>query len=201
MMSSGRVRFAALALACVLCLAGCSKDKPKEQAIEQPDEVQVTSITRETEEEVASRSRDVSVISGRDATSVSFEAAQTLLESRGFKDVSLLVEGSTSADDGTKAAKGDSSLEMVGWWLDAHDRVWALHVVSGEVFASRVWMDASATTDMIVAESERVTMYNADLGRLVRVGVDELGREGIQVVSVESLTAETLGGVEVVEGQ
>lgn len=188
-------------IACVSYAAGRGEVVKTEP--ETTEETQViedignTSLTRESDEKVAGRSRDVAVIASRDSVAISVETVRRILDARGFGDVKLLVEGADDAEDGREAADDSSALEMVGWWVDGHDRVWALHFVSEGVFASRLWMDESEPTNMLVCESDRVTMYNADLGRLVRVGTEELESEGVQVVRVERLDAESLGAVEV----
>lgn len=190
----------AVALSLCLTLAGCGQGggQPEDGADGQGGTViETVSLTQESEEEVAGRSRDVTVIASRDAVLTSIDAVRRIADERGFADVHFLVEGASDADDGSAARDGSSAMEIVGWWVDGHDRVWALHFVSGGLFASRVWLDETDESNMVVCESDRVTMYNADFKRLVKVGVSELEREGVQVVSVERVDAATLGEVEV----
>lgn len=194
------LRRASVAFLVCMALTACGRagevaSDPGTGSSEEP--IENISITRESDEEIAGRSRDVTVIASRDSVAISAKAVRKILSDRGFGDVKLLVEGADGAKDGDEATDDSSALEIVGWWVDEHDRVWALHFVSGDVFASRVWMDESEPTNMLVCESDCVTMYNADFGRLVRIGTDELEKEGVQVVRIEKLDAKSLGSVEV----
>lgn len=183
-----------LSLSLVACGGKRAEKTPESEGTVAEEHV---SITQESAEEIASRTRDVSVVASKDAAKVSFDGATKAMADRGFGEVEFVVEGCDGKADGEVAASGDSALEMCGWWVDEHERVWALHIVSGDVFASRLWADASADADMVVCEKDRVTMYNKDLGRLVRMGTDEMEAEGVQVVSVERLDAKSLSSVEV----
>jgi hypothetical protein len=197
MVFSMRLRSFFVAFAACACLVGCSNTPATPGETDASAEVQNISLTQESDEEIAGRTRDIEVIAKRNAVAISSEAAGKILSDKGFDNVKLLCEGADGVEDGTEAAKDSSAMELVGWWVDSHDRVWALHLVSGDFFASRVWLDESEATSMIVVSGDRVTMYNADFGRLVKVGTKELEHEGVQVVRVESLDAKSLDSVEV----
>lgn len=193
---SVRLLVSALLAASLAACSGATDAGKKAEDVEDAPVAEQTSITRETAEEVAGRTRDVHVVAEDDEVLVSYEACVRTLKEAGFDDVKPLVVGCDGKEDGKAAESGDTAREMVGWWLDEAGRAWVIHCVSGDVFATRLWLEDADETQMLVCTKERVTMWDSEMGHMVRIGTSELEREGVQVEHVDTLNAKSLSGVE-----